>query len=150
MFEKILLPLDISEASEIAIPYAEELAGKLGSEIILYYARSSSDEELEHFFWDYLNRLAETLKQNIRRKTGKEVKVTTKVANGEPSQDICELVTKNTIDLIVMTAVSAHGLKIGKTLGSVAVPHLPYGSHTYFAAQATKSQKCSRKKADYQ
>ena len=120
MFEKILLPLDISEASEIAIPYAEELAGKLGSEIILYYARSSSDEELEHFFWDYLNRLAETLKQNIRRKTGKEVKVTTKVANGEPSQDICELVTKNTIDLIVMTAVSAHGLKIGKTLGSVA------------------------------
>jgi nucleotide-binding universal stress UspA family protein len=120
MFERILLPLDFSEASEIAIPYAEELAGKLGSEIILHYVRGSNNEELEHFFLDYLDRLAETLKQNIRRKTGKEVKITTKVATGEPSQNICELVTKNTIDLIVMTAVSGSGLKIGKTLGSIA------------------------------
>ena len=120
MFERILLPLDFSEASEIAIPYAEELAGKLESEIILHYVRASNHEEMEHFFLDYLDRLAETLKQNIRRQTGKEVKITTKVATGEPSQNICELVTKNTIDLIVMTAISASGLKIGKTLGSVA------------------------------
>jgi nucleotide-binding universal stress UspA family protein len=66
MFERILLPLDFSEASEIAIPYAEELAGKLGSEIIMHYVRGSNNEELEHFFLDYLDRLAETLKQNIR------------------------------------------------------------------------------------
>ncbi len=120
MFERILLPLDISEASEIAVLYTEELAGKLGSEVILHYVRESNDGELEHFFLDYLDRLADTLKQNIRMKTGKEVKITTKVATGEPSQNICELVTRNSIDLIVMTSVSASGLKIGKTLGSVA------------------------------
>jgi nucleotide-binding universal stress UspA family protein len=120
MFERILLPLDISEASEIALPYTEELAGKLGSEIILHYVRESNHEELEHFFLDYLNRLAETIKQNIKTKTGKEVKITTKVSTGEPSQNICELVTQNSIDLIVMTSVSVSGLKIGKTLGSVA------------------------------
>jgi nucleotide-binding universal stress UspA family protein len=44
MFEKILLPVDFSEASEIVVPYAEELAGKLGSEIILHYVRAQ-----EHF-----------------------------------------------------------------------------------------------------
>jgi len=120
VFERILLPLDISEASEIAVPYAEELAGVLGSEIILHYVRESNNGELERFFLDYLDRLAETIKQNIRRKNGKEVEITTKVATGKPSQNICELVTKNSIDLIVMTSVSASGIKIGKTLGSVA------------------------------
>jgi len=29
MFEKILLPLDGSELSELTLPYVEELAGKL-------------------------------------------------------------------------------------------------------------------------
>ena len=36
MFDRILLPLDISEMPEIVVPYAEELAGKFASEIILH------------------------------------------------------------------------------------------------------------------
>ena len=32
MFERILLPLDGSEVAEMALPYAEEIAGSLGSE----------------------------------------------------------------------------------------------------------------------
>ena len=40
MFDRILLPLDISEVPEIIISYAEELAGKFGSEVILYYVRA--------------------------------------------------------------------------------------------------------------
>jgi len=119
MFEKILLPLDLSEASEIVVPYAEELAGKLGSEIILYYVRAQGHEELEHFFLNYLDSLAENIKQRVRKKSAKEIKVTTEVATGEPSQNICELVSKNKIDLIIMASVSAAGLKIGKMLGSV-------------------------------
>ena len=35
MYEKILVPLDGSELAEVALPYAEELAGRMGSEIIL-------------------------------------------------------------------------------------------------------------------
>jgi len=120
MFEKILVPLDFSEASEIVVPYAEELAGKLGSEIILYYVRAKDHAELEHFFLDYLDNLAKTIKQNVKKKSAKEIKVTTDVATGEPSQNICELVSKNKIDLIIMASVSAAGLKIGKMLGSVA------------------------------
>jgi nucleotide-binding universal stress UspA family protein len=37
MFERILLPLDGSELSEMALPYGEDLASKLGSEVILYH-----------------------------------------------------------------------------------------------------------------
>jgi nucleotide-binding universal stress UspA family protein len=35
MYEKILVPLDGSSASEIVLPYAEEIASKLATEIIL-------------------------------------------------------------------------------------------------------------------
>jgi nucleotide-binding universal stress UspA family protein len=123
MFDKILLPLDISETSEIVIPYASELAGKFGSELILYYVRPPEREDIEHLFMDYLNKLAETLKQNIKKTASKEVNVTIKIAVGAPEQSICELVNNNRIDLIVMASVSSSGLKIGKTLGSV-VDHI--------------------------
>jgi nucleotide-binding universal stress UspA family protein len=123
MFDKILLPLDISEASEIVIPYASELAGKFGSELILYHARPSERENLEHLFTDYLDRLAETIKQNIKINAAKEVKVSIKIVIGAPEQSICELVNNNGIDLIIMASVSSSGLKIGKMLGSV-VDHI--------------------------
>lgn len=35
MYKKILVPLDGSELAEAALPYAEKLAGRLSSEIIL-------------------------------------------------------------------------------------------------------------------
>jgi nucleotide-binding universal stress UspA family protein len=123
MFDKILLPLDLSEASEIAVPYASELTGKFGSELILYYVRPPEREDLEHLFVDYLDRLAETIKQNVKKTAAKDVKVTIKIAVGAPEQNICELVNSNRIDLVVMASVSSSGLKIGKKLGSV-VDHI--------------------------
>ena len=48
-----------------------------------------------------------------------QVKITTKVEAGEPTENICNLVNNSKVDLIIMTAVSASGLKVGKMLGSV-------------------------------
>jgi nucleotide-binding universal stress UspA family protein len=72
---------------------------------------------------DYLNRQAETIKQNIKKNASKEVNVTIKIAAGAPEQNICELINSNKIDLVIMASVSSSGLKIGKTLGSV-VDHI--------------------------
>ena len=44
MYEKILIPLDGSELAEVALPYAEELAQRLGSEITLLYVLKSGSE----------------------------------------------------------------------------------------------------------
>ena len=107
MFDRILLPLDISEMPEIIIPYAEELAGKFGSELILYYVRAQDAEESKHLTQDYLARLAETIKQNILKNGKKEITVTTEIAEGEPAQSICELADKNRISLII-TLPSVH------------------------------------------
>ncbi len=121
MFERILLPLDGSELSEMALPYGEELASKLGSEVILYHVHRDEHSQQEHMHQMYLDRLAETVQRNVRKgqPKGTEVKVTTKVEAGEPTENICNLVDKNKVDLIIMTAVSASGLKVGKMLGSV-------------------------------
>jgi nucleotide-binding universal stress UspA family protein len=121
MFERILLPLDGSELSEMALPYGEELASKLGSELILYHVHGHEQSQQEHMHQMYLDRLAETVQRNVRKgqPKGIEVKVTTKVEAGAPTENICNLVDKNEVDLIIMTAVSASGLNMGKMLGSV-------------------------------
>ena len=121
MFERILLPLDGSEMAEAAIPYGEELAGRLGSEIILYHVYGHEHRHQKHMPQVYLDQLADTIRQHVNkgREKGTEVKVTTEIEAGEPTENICNLVNKNNVDLIIMTAVSASGLKIGKMLGSV-------------------------------
>ena len=121
MFERILLPLDGSELAEMALPYGEELARRLGSEVILFHVCGPEHQQYEHMHQMYLDSLAETVEHNMRKgqPKGTEVKVTTEVEAGEPTENICNLVEKNDIDLIIMTAVSASGLKVGKMLGSV-------------------------------
>jgi nucleotide-binding universal stress UspA family protein len=121
MFEKILLPLDGSELSELTIPYAEELAGKLGSEVILYHVHGHEHSNQEHMHLMYLERVAEIMQRNIKndQPTHTDVKISTIVEAGEATENICNLVETNNIDLIIMTAVSTSGLKIGKMLGSV-------------------------------
>ncbi len=121
MFERILLPLDGTEQSEMVLPYGEELASKLGSEIILYHVHGREQQHQEHMHHVYLNGLAETVRNNIKKGQVKsaEVKVTTIVEAGEPRGNICNLINQNKVDLIIMTAVSASGLKVGKMLGSV-------------------------------
>src|ERR1035437_6211805 len=121
MFEKILLPLDGAEVAETALPYGEELASKLGSEVVLYHVHNPEQQSQEQTHQAYLDRLAETIKSNIRKNQSRsaEVKVTTIVEAGEPTENIRNLVDKHKVDLVIMTAVSATGLKIGKTLGSV-------------------------------
>jgi nucleotide-binding universal stress UspA family protein len=121
MFERIMLPLDGSELAEIAIPYAKELAGSLGSEIVLYHVYGHEHKHQEHMHQTYLDRLVDSIKQNVNKGEAQdsEIKVTTEVEAGEPAENICNIVAKKKVDLIIMTAVSVSGHKIGKMLGSV-------------------------------
>jgi nucleotide-binding universal stress UspA family protein len=116
MFDRILLPLDGSELAEISIPYGAELAADFGSELILYHSRAPGSDELEHIREGYLDRLAGGIRQNIE---GSNAKVSLKIQAGEPADNICDVVSKNKIELIIMASVSASGIKIGKMLGSV-------------------------------
>jgi nucleotide-binding universal stress UspA family protein len=123
MFNKILIPLDGSELSETSLLFGEELAGKTGSEIILYHASGhESQKQFEHMHRMYLDNLAGTIEQNLSKtqKNGKQSKVTIAIEAGEARENICNFVEKNGISLIILTAVGASGIQIGKTIGSVA------------------------------
>ena len=122
MFDRIMLPLDGSEVAEMALPYGEELARRLGSEVVLLHVRRSEHQQYEHMHQMYLDRLAETVKHNIEKgqPKGTQAKVITKVEVGEAHESICKLVDEDHIDLLVMASVSASGLRIAKMLGNVA------------------------------
>lgn len=120
MFDKILLPLDGSKMAEMALPYGQELAEKLGSELLLFHVCGPEHHQLQHMHEVYLNSLAETLKHPAGKGLPAEIKVSTKIETGGAQENICTLVEKSHIGLIVMTAIGASGLKIGKMIGSVA------------------------------
>ena len=123
MFGRILLPLDGSELAEAALPYGEELAGRLGADVVLLHVHGQDRSQgYEHVHQIYLDRLVDGMRQRIARyePMGTKVKVEAKMEAGEPGETVCRFVEASDIDLVVMTAVGTAGLKVGKTLGSVA------------------------------
>ncbi len=120
MFERILIPLDGSGLAEKALPYGEELGKRLGSEIVLFHVREPGHEQQQNMHKIYLDGMAETLARKIREGAPNvKAKVTARIEVGDPHQNICNLVEKNDIGLIIMTASGGSGVKPA-ILGSVA------------------------------
>ena len=123
MYEKILVPLDGSELAEVALPYAEELAGKLGSEVTLLYVGRSTDDPHAHMRQFYLQRMVEVIKrsaqESLEKPAAKEIKVKSEVLVGNPAEQIVDYADKENIGLIVMATHGRTGIRRW-TLGSVA------------------------------
>jgi nucleotide-binding universal stress UspA family protein len=130
MFEKVLVPLDGSEVAEAALPWAEELAGRLGSEVTLVHVNEPpqvgdrtptvSAYPLEHF---YMKQTSQATKQRAERYVDtparKAIKVESVVLGGNVAEEIVKYADEEDINLIVM---ATHG-RSGVTrwaLGSVA------------------------------
>jgi len=45
MYKKMLVPMDGSKLAEVVLPYAKELAGRLGLDLIFLYVRSPHESE---------------------------------------------------------------------------------------------------------
>jgi nucleotide-binding universal stress UspA family protein len=122
MFERTLVPLDGSDTAEQAIPYARELAERLGSKLVLYHVCGVEHQRQVNIHKTYLSSLAETIIQALDQKRSDELEnaVSTKVEVGEPRENICSLIQTNNIDLVVMTATGSSGVIVGKMIGSVA------------------------------
>lgn len=123
MYEKVLVPLDGSELAEVALPYAEELAGRLGSSVNLIYVSESADDQYRRMHEFYLEKIAEVTKQGAARylkasERGK-VMVDSTVLTGNPAEEIVRYADKENVGLIVMATHGRSG--IGRwALGSIA------------------------------
>ena len=69
MYEKILVSLDGSELSELALPYAENLGMRLGSEITLIHICEPPGSESSHMHQLYVELVSETTKKHLQGKT---------------------------------------------------------------------------------
>jgi len=123
MYEKILVSLDGTELAELALPYAEELAGKLGSQVILIYVSESAEDPYHHMHQLYLQRMVETTKQGAERSlekpATKEIKVESAILVGDPAEEILDYADKEDIGLIIMATHGRSGIRRW-ALGSVA------------------------------
>jgi nucleotide-binding universal stress UspA family protein len=111
MYERILVPLDGSELAEQAIPYAEWLASKFNSEVILITACLAGDP-LERALTEYIERRVEKI-QSLG------IKTRSLCIEGEPAASIINFAGKNNISLIILS-----------THGRTGVSHWPLGSIT--------------------
>ncbi|MBI2851608.1 MAG: universal stress protein [Chloroflexi bacterium] len=123
MYEKIVVPLDGSELSELALPYAEELAARLGATVSLIYVSETVDGQYEHMRQFYLEKVADTFKHEASRyiPAGEErpVKVSFTVLVGNPAEEIVRFADREGAGLIVMATHGRSGP--GRwALGSVA------------------------------
>ena len=123
MYEKILVPLDGSELAEVSLPYAEELAGRLGSEITLIYVRRSAEDPYDHMHRFYIKKTAEVTKQGTERylekPVGKAIKVESRILVGHAAEEIVDYADKADIGLIVMATHGRSGIRRW-ALGNVA------------------------------
>ena len=122
MFEKIVVPLDGSKLAELALPYAEELAARTGSQITLLRVIASGEAEDYEKNQVYLKGVAREVEIDTKKlleKSGGEIKVETAVLTGNPAEAIVDYAATKKISLIVMASHGRSG--IGRwTLGSVA------------------------------
>ncbi len=123
MNEKILVPLDGSELAESALPYAEELAAKFNTDVILVYVSELTVELPEDTRMIYLQKIAEFLKQRVRGHNGtvseREAKIEPVILSGHPAEKIVDYAQAENIGLIIMATHGRSGIKRW-ALGSVA------------------------------
>jgi nucleotide-binding universal stress UspA family protein len=128
MFKRILVPLDGSPLAEKSLPYAEDIAVHLGSEIILVNIASPLERMDKPDYQGYISRTAAEIEQRIKKSahlpTGEIVKVVSTVINTDgimihPAEHIISYADKNNVSLIIMATHGRTG--IGRwALGSTA------------------------------
>ncbi len=132
MYNRILVPLDTSKLSEIALPYAEELAPKLGSEVVLLHVRTSADAPEKTDHKTYMDKIADEVERNIKSsaafKKGEQIKVKAELYGPptlitNPAAEILDFAEKEKISLIIMATHGRTGVSrwaLGSTANKVA------------------------------
>lgn len=127
MYHKMLVPLDGSRLSEIVFPYAKDLAGRLGLDVILLHVHSSKESETIPLHQSYIENKAQIIKRQLRdwqkkigvNLEGSKLEVRGELAMGYPPEEIMHYAEQNNVDLILMATHGRSGVRRW-VLGSVA------------------------------
>lgn len=126
-YQKMLVPMDGSKLAESVIPYAAELAGVIGLELILFHVCDADDANVIKLHQGYSAQIAERLQHDAdeirkhirpesRRKTAT---LKTAMATGSTADSILRYAQRHRISLILMATHGRTGIARW-ALGSVA------------------------------
>ncbi len=123
MYKKVVVPLDGSPLAEVALPYAEEMAGKMGIKIILLSVLQSEDAEEQLNHHKYTTKIVDVTKRHVEKylevPRDKVIDVGTVTRVGNPAEGILDYVNKGYLSLVIMATHGRSGL--GRwAVGSVA------------------------------
>ncbi len=126
MYRRVLVPLDGSELAEVVFPYAKELAGRLGTEVVLLHIANPTLRDFEPMTRAYvahtadlIRRAAEEVQRSAHPKDPKPIQVTGELANGYPAEEILRYAEEKDFDLILVARHGRSG-KVPWAIGSVA------------------------------
>jgi len=119
IYRKLLLPLDGSNAAEIAIPYIDELAAKLGADVIVVSVQESSDDR-SHINEYYLDRVVNQIKRKTKELGSvKPVNVISELLKGKTAPQLVRFADETDVSLIVMSSYGSSGRQ-ASLLGNIA------------------------------
>ena len=123
MYKRIIVPLDFSRLAEAALPFAEELAAKIGSTITLITVLDSEESKEYEKHDAYIRKIAKTTKHHsekyLEKGNKKEIKIETVTRNGDPAEAIIKYDHKVGNQLIIMASHGRSGISRW-AVGSVA------------------------------
>ena len=122
MFKRVIVPLDGSPLAEVALPYAEEMAGKMRSDMTLFSVLEYEESEAYKERYGYMEKLGNTTSYHARKYSDtaeNSLKVETTIWNGEPAEAIVKYTRKRDLSLIVMATHGRSGISRW-AVGSVA------------------------------
>jgi nucleotide-binding universal stress UspA family protein len=110
MYERIMVPLDGSNAAEMVLPYAEEMATKFNSEIALVSVAEPIPAESDHLFHVYLKTIQEKVRAELSDWGARaEPRVDVEVLVGKPADQILTYAADKNMSLVVMASRGRSG-----------------------------------------
>jgi len=123
MYTKVVVPLDCSPLAEVALPYAEEIAGKMGSDMVLLTVLPSEESKDVQNHITYSKKMVTSTKIHVKKYIGNhrdcEVNISTATRTGNPAEGILNYADKGYPCLIVMATHGRSGISRW-AIGSVA------------------------------
>lgn len=126
-FNKILCPIDFSEATDSIAKYCNEMASKLGAEVVVLYVAPRMNRYAELYVaQEDLAKVVNSIVAGAKEKMEvcvetyfKDVKATGKIKVGYAPEEILNSITTDDADLVVMGTHGRRGINL-ILFGSVA------------------------------
>jgi nucleotide-binding universal stress UspA family protein len=114
MYKKVVVPLDGSPLAEVALPYAEEITGKMGSEIILLTVLASEEPEEYQNHYAYSTKIVKFTQRQVEKYLSnrkiKSIEVGTVTRVGNPAEGILDYIEKCNSTILVMATHGRSGI----------------------------------------